>query len=105
MMARVELIFGATRATGDPITVEDWQTFLATEVTPRFPAGLTVFSGDGQWRRADGVIERSASRLLLIWYDASAANETAIEAIRTRYRERFAQESVLRIDGSDCVSF
>lgn len=104
-MARVELLFGATRPHGELIDGHEWQDFLASDVTPRFPAGLTVFSGDGQWRRADGAIERSPSRLLLIWYAPDAASEAAIEAIRARFRQRFAQESVLRVDGTDCVSF
>lgn len=74
-------------------------------MTPRFPAGLTAFPGYGQWRRADGEIERSVSRMLLIWYTQAAASEAAIEAIRTAYRRPFAQESVVLVDGSDCVSF
>src|ERR1044072_5946813 len=44
LMLDVELMLG--RAGGDL----KWRTFLAREVTPRFPDGLTVYQTTGQWR-------------------------------------------------------
>lgn len=32
------------------VSDEDWRAFLAAEVTPRFPDGLTVIDAAGQWR-------------------------------------------------------
>lgn len=104
-MARVELLFGATRADGSAITPKEWDEFLATEVTPRFPAGLTELSGRGQWRRPDGAIARVPTVVLLIWYSPGVGAEASIEAIRGAYKQRFAQMSVMRVDGADCVSF
>ncbi len=49
--------------------------FLAKEVTPRFPDGLSLFSGYGQWRNPEGRILKEMSRLLLIWYVPDAAVE------------------------------
>ncbi len=45
----VQLLFGRTRP-GGVVTEPEWQDFLATAVTPRFPDGLTVLQGSGQWR-------------------------------------------------------
>jgi hypothetical protein len=104
-MARLELVFGADRAGGAPVGEAEWSLFLDSEVTPRFPDGLTVLDGAGQWRGADGGIVRERSHLLVIWYRPTARSEADIEAIRAAYKQRFGQESVLRADGVSCVSF
>jgi hypothetical protein len=82
----------------------EWQSFLATEVTPRFPDGLTVLTGFGQWRSGESV-RKEGSRVLLIFAPRRPDNDAHIEAIRDTYRARFEQDSVLRVDGLSCVSF
>ena len=104
-MARVELLFGATWADGNAIDVQQWDGFLAAEVTPRFPAGLTELSGRGQWRRPDGAVAKIPTRVLLIWYAPSREATASIEAIRDAYKARFKQLSVMRVTGADCVAF
>jgi hypothetical protein len=103
-MARVELIFGAKRK-GGRVGPRDFRRFLAREVTPRFPAGLTIFEGFGQWRSASGEFHRETARMLLIWFEPDAKSDAKIEAIRSAYKKQFGQESVLRADAASCVSF
>lgn len=95
-MARVDLYFGARRNRD-----RDWPRFLAEVVTPRFPDGLTSLDGYGQWRG----IAREAAHVLIIFYRPDAANDARIEAIRSLYKRRFKQKSVLRADTSACVAF
>ena len=105
-MARVELIFGQALADGGSgVSEAQWLDFLAQEVTPRFPDGLTAFDAYGQWRHPDKGIVRLTSKVLLVWYRPSTEAEAAIEAIRAAYKRRFDQISVMRVDGLDCVSF
>src|SRR5262249_44754352 len=104
-MARVELLFGAQRKDAPPVSEEDSTAFLAAEVTPRFPDGLTVFTGQGQWRAAGQAIIKETSRMLVIWYEDTNNASARIEAIRAAYKARFRQASVLRADGESCVSF
>lgn len=104
-MARLELYFGASRPGGASVTDAEWKEFLDAEVTPRFPDGLTVLSGYGQWRNGIGVIVQEGSRVLVVLYQPKPETETAIEAIRSAYKSRFQQESVMRIDSPSCVSF
>jgi hypothetical protein len=105
-MNRLELIFGLDIKGGGRITEKDWYSFLETEVTPRFPDGLTTFDGYGQWKvPGDGRIARLKTKLLLIWYAPSEQAENAIQAVREAYKTKFNQISVMRIDGQDCVSF
>ena len=103
-MARVELLFGTGRKDGGAVGDVEWQSFMESEVTPRFPDGLTVLTGYGQWRTKDTIV-KEGSRVLLIWYAPGPASDVKIEAIRTAYKTRFAQDSVMRVDGLSCVSF
>jgi hypothetical protein len=103
-MARLELVFGLG-GKRKPISQRAFTAFLGTEVTPRFPAGFTLLDGHGQWQDSKGTIEKEASRLLLIWYERDSSSEAKIEAIRTTYKKRFHQQSVLRVDSASCVSF
>jgi hypothetical protein len=104
-MARLEMLFGTSRAKGGAVSEEEWSSFLDTEVTPRFPAGLTVLKGPGQWRGNDGKLTKEQSNILVIWHEPSSRTEADIEASRSAYKARFDQESVMRVDSLSCVSF
>jgi hypothetical protein len=104
-LARLELLFGTGKKDGSEVTETEWQNFLATVVTPRFPDGLTVLQGYGQWHTDEGKPDRESLRVLVIWYVRTRQGEEKIEAIRNAYRRRFEQESVMRVDGVSCVSF
>jgi Protein of unknown function (DUF3574) len=103
-MARLELMFGTGRPDGAAVGEVEWQAFVDAEVTPRFPDGLTVLTGYGQWRNAHG-IRKEGSRVLLIWHAPAADSEAKIEAVRDAYKARFGQHSVMRVDGLSCVTF
>jgi len=105
---RSELYFGTTKPDGDELTDEEWQQFLDEEITPRFPAGLTVLNGYGQFLNSSGVIAKEGSIVLILFYPADAIEESSegIEEIRDAYEVAFEQESVLRVDSAPvCVSF
>ncbi len=105
IMSRLELLFGMKKPDGGEVAEEEWRTFLDAEVTPRFPDGLTVLTGYGQWRNQSGVVGKETSRVLLIWLKSNPENNAKIEAIRTAWKSRYKQESVMRIDDTSCVSF
>ena len=85
---------------GTRVTDSEWDEFLRTEVTPRFPDGFTVLEGYGQFRDASSNIIREGSRVLIVLYPRKARRQTdqKIEEIRSAYKRIFAQESVLRMD-------
>ena len=82
-----------------------WNAFLTREVTPRFPDGLTVLDGYGQWKAPNGKISAERSRVLLLWHAPGADADSKIDAIRAAYKKQFHQLSVMRVDGADCMSF
>ncbi|KFF69530.1 hypothetical protein IW01_11380 [Pectobacterium brasiliense] len=97
------LYFGLNRPAGPVISEAEWKAFLDGDVTPHFKEGLTVFDAKGQWLGNDGVVARENSKALMLIHGAD--KERDIEALRTTYKSRFAQESVMRIDAPVCVAF
>lgn len=101
---RTELFFGLSRP-GGRITERQFAGFVDDEVTPRFPDGLTLLSGLGQFRLDDGEIIDEKSKLLVLLHPGGEDASAAIEAIRSEYIDEFDQQSVLRTDEASCVSF
>jgi hypothetical protein len=97
---RTELFFGTAKPDGNPVSDEQFLAFLDAEVTPRFPDGLTLLKGDGQFRGEDDVIVKEDSFLLILLYPVQdfRVSDRRIEVIRRLYKEAFQQESVLRVD-------
>ncbi len=97
---RVELYFGFDRKEQAQVGDEEWEKFLAEEVTPRFPDGFTVISAIGQYRGADGTIVREPSRVVVFLLPKTAKRKSGalIDEIRVAYKKQFRQESVLRLD-------
>ena len=83
--ARLELLFGTGKKDGSEVSEAEWQDFLATVITPKFPDGLTVLSGYGQWHTDEGKPDRENLRVIVIWYERSKAGEQKIEAIRAAF--------------------
>lgn len=107
--SRTELFFGTSRPAAEPISDQEFTAFVDAEVTPLFPDGLTVLPGTGQFRGADGRLVREGSKVLVLIYPRKTdpENGTKIDRLRELYKQKFAQESVLRVDDQDpsCVSF
>ena len=51
---RSEIYFGMSKPDGSLVTAAEWQAFVDANVTPRFPAGLSVMDVQGQWRDRSG---------------------------------------------------
>ena len=97
---RTELFFGRNKPDGTEVSQEEFDDFLSVTITPEFPDGLTVLDAVGQFRDADGNIIREKAKILILLYPSSAKRQSSrkIERIRTAYKDRFNQQSVLRVD-------
>lgn len=105
LFVRTELVFGLSRSSGPDISETEFQAFIDDRVTSRFPEGLTVLSGNGQFKTANGTIVQEKSKLLVLLYPFSTKRHKLVEEIRADYKAMFQQESVLRIDEEMCASF
>jgi hypothetical protein len=88
------------------ITEAKWREFLDTEVTPRFPDGLSVLDVYGQWQgKTQKTPERDRTKMLVIDYPDTAENQAKIEAIRAAFKQKTGEQSVLKVTRPAEVSF
>jgi hypothetical protein len=98
---KIELFFGLSIPGGGNVTESDWKDFTESQITPRFPDGLTVYDASGQWRVASGAVILEGTKVAVLITGNSREKFLLIEEIREAYRKRFWQESVLLV--SSCV--
>lgn len=98
-----QLFFGR----GDPkppINEAAFRKFVYDELTPRFPDGLTILAGGGQWKGADERLIRNAAKVVLIVLPQRGDVAPKIEAVRAAYKLKFHQDSVLLVASPTCVA-
>jgi Protein of unknown function (DUF3574) len=99
------LYFGTAIEGGGTVREEEWASFLAASVTPRFPDGLTFSRATGQWREDSGKVTHEATFILEIVHSTKPGADASLEKIRAEYKSRFGQKSVLRITQAGNVCF
>jgi hypothetical protein len=103
---RTELYFGTGRPDGSMVSDAQFAQFVDQQVTPRFPDGLTLLAGYGQFKNSAGVINKEKSLVLILFYPPQMRDASKlIEEIRETYKTMFQQESVLRADSNNFISF
>lgn len=83
------LYFGRNRRAGKPVSQAEWDSFVANEITPRFP-DFTMENVIGYWHG-----EREQTFKLTLAHNDTLGH---VDEIRRAYCERFAQDSVMRVD-------
>jgi hypothetical protein len=97
---------GPIEPAGKGVSESQWRDFLDKEVTPRFPDGLSVVDVYGQWQGKNQTApERLRSKMLVIDYPDTQENRDKIEAIRSAWKQRTGDQSVLRVTEPVDVSF
>ena len=86
-----QLFFGRNVGGKPGVTEADFRRFVDEELTPRFPDGLTVLDGGGQWRGEENRLIREASKVVLIVMPKGRDAGARIEAVRSAYKNRFTR--------------
>jgi hypothetical protein len=105
---QTELYFGLGPADhpDQGVSEAQWRDFLDHEVTSRFPDGLSVADVYGQWLdKGKTEPERLRSKMLIIDYPGTKENSDKIEAIRTAWKQKTGDQSVMRVTQPADVSF
>ncbi len=102
---RDELYFGRSLPRGEIISDAQWQQFLNSEITPRFPEGLTVLDGYGQYLNSAGILSKEQTKIVILIYKYSPEKNQFVKEIINNYKLRFQQESVLRVTSLVVVAF
>jgi hypothetical protein len=105
-MQQIELMFGRNITGHLRVGEAAWSRFLAREITPRFPGGVTVLDAVGQWRDpVGGRVVREPSKMVIIVTADEAPVHDRITAIVAAYKQRFRQRSVGVISRPVCAAF
>lgn len=100
---RTAQLFLGGQAGSAAVPESDLRAFVDREITPRFPAGVTVLDGGGQWRGAENQLIRQAQKVVLIVLPARGNTHDRLQAIRAAYRAKFRLESVV-VTQAACVA-
>ena len=74
-----------------------------SEVTPRFPDGLSVLDVAGQSRNSANQTLRERTKLLVVVVFDAPAHQAKVEAIVDAYNKRFGQHGVFRTEHAVCA--
>jgi hypothetical protein len=102
---KIELFFGLSISGGGNVTEPEWKNFTSSQITPRFPDGLTVYDASGQWRDASGDIIQEGTKVVVLITNNSRDNFLLVDEIREAYKSEFQQESVLLVTSCVDASF
>jgi hypothetical protein len=105
-MLEISFMFGRDVGNELGVSEELWTDFVASEITPRFPHGLTIDDALGQWRDAETneIVKEPSKELRVIVPDDTETNEK-IDSIVAAYQERFQQQAVGIVIRPACASF
>ena len=103
----INVYFGQEKGDLTTVSDEEWQAFLADAITPRFPDGLTVYDGKGQWfDEQEGRVYRESTKVLnvLIPVDTTGSGVDAVREIADAYKGRFDQRAVFYTSLPACAA-
>jgi Protein of unknown function (DUF3574) len=101
-----ELLFGRFVDNHLGVSESDWAGFVAREITPRFPHGLTIIDAVEQRRDPDSEkIIREPSKMVEIVMPGDSDDEARLDAIVLAYKQAFHQKAVHLIVRHNCVAF
>jgi hypothetical protein len=105
-MRTAQLFFGQNIGGRPGVTEAEFRRFVDEELTPRFPQGLTVLDGGGQWKGPDQKLIRESSKVVvLVLPKHGLAAGFKLNEVRDAYKQRFRQDSVLVVTQRACVAF
>lgn len=102
---RDELYFGLRKPDAALVSEAEWQAFVDSVVTPRFPEGLTVLAGYGQYQPEGRPLVREPARVLILVHGGGPGVERHIRQVAAIYCRRFQQDSVMRVTAPVSVEF
>jgi len=90
-----EIYFGRNIPAGGEISEQQFAEFLSNEITPLFPAGLTIYDAFGQMQRSNREIVKQKTKVVVLVHKNLQADAVAIDKIIGAYRSRFGNPQVM----------
>ncbi|MDP3855400.1 DUF3574 domain-containing protein [Phenylobacterium sp.] len=103
-MRTAQLFFGRNIGDKPGVTDADFRAFVDHELTPRFPEGLTVLDGGGQWKGDENKLIREASKIVVLVLPTKGDSGRKLDEARKAYVRNFRQDSVMLVTQPACVA-
>ncbi len=94
---QTELYFGLLDGDGEEILESQWTDFLDSNITPRFPDGLTVLDVYGQYMLSSGDIIKQQTKILLVLHEDTDEYAQKIDTIISEFKALYNLEIVLEV--------
>ena len=104
-MRTAQLFFGRNIGHKPGVSDAAFRAFVDQELTPRFPEGLTVLDGGGQWKGDENRMIREASKVVVLVLPLKGDSDGKLNEARQAYVQRFRQDSVMLVTQPACVAF
>jgi len=99
------LFFGLSRHDKPDVAESEWRDFLSHDLLANLP-GATVVEGRGLFRDPGAaVVAEEATRVVTVGHHGGAEDRRALAAAVERYKARFDQWGVGRVDSVACTNF
>lgn len=99
----LNLYFGRNIEGSGEVSERQWAEFVASEVTPRFPDGLSILNVAGQSRNSANQTLRERTKLLIVVVFDAPAHRAKVQAIVEAYTRRFSQLAVFQVERAVCA--
>lgn len=86
-LIQVDLYFGRNIGTTNRVTAQQFQQFLASEITPRFPDGLTVYNAKGQFLDSSEQLIKEPSKVVSLILEDTQQNEQFVYKVIDAYKQ------------------
>ncbi len=102
-----ELLFGRNIGRRLGVSESAWSNFVARELTPRFPDGLTITDAVGQWRdnSSGRIVREPTKKVEIVLPGNGGGGQARLDAVVRAYKNEFHQRSVGVIVQPACVAF
>jgi hypothetical protein len=105
--ATAELVFAriANDTPGPGVSELEFSAFVASEIAPRFPDGMTVIDAQDLQPKPAGGAFYGPAKVVMIVLPGHADDDAQLTAIRDAYKSQFNQQSVLEMTHPSCVTY
>lgn len=100
---RTAQLFLGRKAPAGAVSEADLRRFVDEEITPRFPDGVTVLDGGGQWRGSENQLIREATKVVLIVLPRKSRADGRVDEVRAAYKTRFNQDPGFVVTQASCL--
>ena len=98
-MVQTDLYFGLSKPDGGNITTAEWNDFVSKDISVVYPSGFSIIESQGKWLDPDTKqLITEPSFIVSVIYNKDIRLSKRIDSLRTAYKSRFNQQSVLRVD-------